>query len=149
MESTTSNVSTGVTFATMDFSSLISSASNCDRPAVSTIMTPNPPFSAFSKERFTSSGGFTFKSDSTGTSTRSPSCWSCVTAAGRYGSPATSITLSPFERSKRASFPAPVVLPEPCKPTIMITRGFGPVRFNGAGSPSVSINSSLTILMTC
>jgi len=54
--------------------SSINCASNCDAPAVSTIMTPNPPFSACRRRASTSSGGLTFKSDSTGTSIRSPSC---------------------------------------------------------------------------
>ncbi len=127
----------------------MSPLSNCERPAVSRITTPKPPFSAFSNACRASSGGFTPASNSTGTSRRSPNCWSCCTAAGRYGSAATSMTRSPFERSSFASLPAVVVLPEPCKPISMIVRGLGPVRLRGAGSPRVAISSSLTILMTC
>jgi hypothetical protein len=52
-------------------------------------------------------------------------------------------------RNSLASLPAAVVFPEPCSPINMITRGLGPERFSAEGSPSVAINSSLTILMIC
>ncbi len=78
-----------------------------------------------------------------------PSVCSCLTAAGRYMSAATSNTRSPCPRNRRASFAAIVVLPEPCRPASRITRGAGPCRSSLPGSPRVAISSSWTILMTC
>ena len=65
----------------MAFNSVINSASNCDRPAVSTITTVNPPFWALSRARAARSGGLSVRSASTGTSARAPRCWSCATSA--------------------------------------------------------------------
>ena len=80
-----------------------------------------------------------------------PSVWSWVTAAGRYGSAATSSGRWPSCEAGRASFAAVVVLPEPCRPTSMTTvGGFGARRQSAAApSPSSSTSWSWTILMTC
>lgn len=55
-----------------------------------------------------------------------------------------------FLRSRLASFPVDVVLPAPCRPTIMMTVGG---RFAAAillSSPPISsVSSSFTTLMTC
>ena len=56
----------------------------------------------------------------TGTSICSPKICSCSTAAGRCMSAATNSTLRPSPCRRRASLAALVVLPDPCKPTIMI-----------------------------
>ena len=49
-----------------------------------------------------------------------------------------------------ANLPAVVVLPAPCKPTIITTVGGFGENWNGACSPPInSVNSSLTIFTTC
>ena len=49
-----------------------------------------------------------------------------------------------------ASLPAKVVLPAPCKPTIMIMVGiFGDLIISAVSEPRTAVNSSLTILMIC
>src|ERR1051325_653242 len=50
-------------------------------------------------------------------------CASCSRAAGRYTSVETTIGRWPCCASHFASFPVVVVLPEPCKPTIIHTEG--------------------------
>src|ERR1035437_3238079 len=56
----------------------------------------------------------------------------------------------PFFESQRASFPAEVVLPEPCSPTIRNTLG-GSLAKRSLDSwlPRILISSSWTILVTC
>ena len=59
----------------------------------------------------------------TATPARSPTICSWLTAFGRCRSQATSSGVWPCPRSQRASLPASVVLPEPCRPASMITVG--------------------------
>lgn len=49
-----------------------------------------------------------------------------------------------------ASFPAVVVLPEPCRPTIIIiVGGFGDILILASVPPNNSTSSSFTIFITC
>ena len=76
--------------------------------------------------------------------------WSC--AAGRWVSRLASSTRRRSRSfSRSAIFPAVVVLPEPCRPTIRIGTGAAAFRFSGTAPspPSASIITSLTILTTC
>ena len=85
-----------------------------------------------------------------GTPARSPTICSCWTAPGRCRSQATSIGVWPCLARWRASLPARVVLPAPCRPASMITVGGRLARFSRRVSPPrMSVSSSLTILMTC
>ncbi len=59
----------------------------------------------------------------TGMSRLAPSVLSWSTAAGRYGSAATSMGRRPSFTTWRASLAADVVLPEPCRPTRATTAG--------------------------
>jgi len=59
----------------------------------------------------------------TGTPACSPTICSCCTALGRCRSAATSMGVLPCLRSHKASLPASVVLPEPCRPASRITVG--------------------------
>ena len=64
-----------------------------------------------------------------GTPARSASCASCNCAAGRWVSRlASSTRLRSFSRSRSASLPEVVVLPEPCSPTIRKGIGAGGVQ---------------------
>ena len=75
---------------------------------------------------------------------------SCAIAAGRYTSAATSSGRFPFLRRNSASLAESVVLPAPCKPTIISTVGPGLDSTSGTFAlPSSSISSWLTILTTC
>ena len=86
----------------------------------------------------------------TSTSARSPTIWSWVTAFGRCRSQAASIGVWPWFLSQRASLPARVVLPEPCRPASMITvGGFFANRSRRVSPPRMPTSSSLTILTTC
>ena len=87
---------------------------------------------------------------SVSTSAWRPSTASCSCAAGRATS---SEAISTFLRSRSvrrlASLAVVVVLPEPCRPTIMITAGGVTSRSSSAVSePSVSTSASWTILTT-
>ena len=74
----------------------------------------------------------------------------CSRAAGRYTSTETSSGECFSLASHFASLPEEVVLPEPCKPTIMITEGGSfAKRSRAACVPRILISSSWTILMTC
>ena len=57
------------------------------------------------------------------TPARSPTILSWLTAPGRCRSQATSKGVWPCPRSHRASLPASVVFPAPCRPASMITVG--------------------------
>ena len=76
---------------------------------------------------------------------------SCSTAAGRRVSQAASATLLECSsRRWRASFAAAVVLPEPCRPAIMITVGGLAEKLSGAALPPIRlVSSSATIFTTC
>ena len=98
----------------------------------------------------------------TGTPTCPPSCSSCSLAAGRYTSAATRHGAFCSRFSRRASFAAVVVLPEPCKPTSKSS--VGPTELNCSGAapcaptnrpsgptsaPSMRAISSCTSFATC
>ena len=84
------------------------------------------------------------------TSARCANCSNCNCAAGRCVSKLASSTfLRSRVRSRSASLPEVVVLPEPCKPTMRIGIGEGASRLIGtAVPPSASTSASLTILTT-
>ena len=76
---------------------------------------------------------------------------SCSCAAGRATSSDAIITfLRSFSVRRLAILAVVVVLPEPCRPTIMITAGGVTSRLSSAASaPSISTSASWTILTTC
>ena len=80
----------------------------------------------------------------------SPRIFSCSIAAGRRVSREAISTLRLSRVVKRlAIFAVVVVLPEPCRPTIMMATGGGAFRSIGtASSPSVATSSSWTIFTT-
>ena len=79
-----------------------------------------------------------------------PTTCNCLIAAGLYISHATRSGFLPCFLRIFASFPAVVVLPEPCNPTnIIIVGGFGVKFILLSVPPSSSTNSSLTIFTTC
>ena len=87
---------------------------------------------------------------SVSTSAWRPSTASCSCAAGRAtSSEAISTFLRSRSDSRLASLAVVVVLPEPWRPTIMITAGGLTSRLSSAVSePSISTSASLTILTT-
>ena len=120
----------GRTASRMSAACFISSASIASRPAVSTMTTswtlgrsrarrrPATPRTG-SPTPLPGSGA------KTGTPARSPTTWSWSTALGRCRSAATSSGVWPCSRSQRASLPASVVLPAPCRPASRIDRRRG------------------------
>ena len=132
----------------------IISASTPSRPAVSTIT-----MSSASRRRARRRGGrprpgrrppLPGSGRERGTPARSPTTCSWVTALGRCRSQATSSGVWPWPLSQRASLPASVVLPEPCRPASMITVGGSLAnRSRRVSPPRMLISSSLTILTTC
>ena len=84
-----------------------------------------------------------------GTLTWVPSTASCSIAAGRRVSSEAISTLALRSLRRLAIFAVVVVLPEPCRPTIMIGTGAAALRSIGcAFEPSVPTSSSCTILTT-
>jgi hypothetical protein len=84
-----------------------------------------------------------------GTLTCWPSTASCSIAAGRRVSSEAISTLELRSARRLAIFAVVVVLPEPCRPTIMIGTGAEALRSIGCAlEPSVPTNSSCTILTT-
>ena len=77
-----------------------------------------------------------------------PSVTSWSTAAGRYGSAATSIGWRPWRTIQRASLAEEVVLPEPWRPTIAMTAGEPSSRNVRSPAPRIAVSSSWTILTT-
>ena len=77
-------------------------------------------------------------------------CCNCSCAAGRWVSRLASSTRRRSRvRSRSASLPDVVVLPEPCSPTIRIGIGEGAFRFSGdTVPPSAATSTSLTIFTT-
>ena len=151
IESTTSKISCGLTFDLMSFSSCINVSSIWSLPAVSSITMSFNLLIAISLAClaiFT-----TFFSDSfayTGMFSCAPTTWSCFIAAGLYTSQATSNGFLPCFRKRLASLPAVVVLPEPWRPTsIMTVGGFGEIAILLSVPPKSSTNSSFTIFTTC
>src|SRR5678815_3514764 len=71
-------------------------------------------------------------------------------AAGRYTSPAINRVGRDSSLSRRASFAAVVVLPEPCSPTIITIVGGTELSFSPSRcSPNMLASSSCTILTSC
>ena len=125
--STTNRISSGLTASRMSAAWAIISASMPSRPAVSTMTMSRIWRRACSIEsRATATGSPTPLPGSgayTSTPARLPSTWSWLTALGRCRSQATSSGWWPRPLRWRASLPASVVLPEPCRPASMITVG--------------------------
>src|SRR5207237_10573644 len=76
-------------------------------------------------------------------------CVSCSRAAGRYTSVDTKIGRCPCWVSHLASLPVVVVLPEPCRPTIIHTVGGFAANSGFACLASSAASSSRTTLPTC
>ncbi len=132
----------------------IISASMPSRPAVSTMtMSRICRLACSIDSRATPTGSPTPLPGSgayTSTPARPPSTWSWLTALGRCRSQATSSGWCPCPLSQRASLPASVVLPEPCRPASMITVGGCLANCSRRVSPPrTPTSSSCTILMTC
>ena len=135
----------------MASSSVISASSMWRRPAVSTISTSKPVFFASSSAP---AARLTGSISPAGSCTRScacfPSTFSCWMAAGLRTSVDTSIGCRPCRVSQRPSFPAVVVLPDPCSPSSMTTRGDLCVCDRPpCVSPNSASISSRTIRTTC
>ena len=153
--SMTKMTSSGLTASRIAAACAIISASMPSRPAVSTMTMsricapgvldrrPGRPGPG-RRRRCPARGAYT------STPARSPSTCSWLTALGRCRSAATSSGWCPWSLSQRASLPASVVLPEPCRPASMITVGrlLGE-RSRRASPPRTVISSSCTILMIC
>ena len=96
----------------------------CSRPAVSTMTTSLPTALASASAPLARATG---SISPAGSCTRTPACCatiaSCWIAAGRRTSVETTIGWRPCFASHFASLPVVVVLPEPCSPSIKITRG--------------------------
>ena len=96
----------------------------CRRPAVSTMTTSKPRFCASASAPVARATG---SISPAGSCTRTPACSpttdNCWIAAGRRTSVDTSSGCRPCFVSHFASLPAVVVLPEPCRPSISMTRG--------------------------
>ena len=75
--------------------------------------------------------------------TTRPSVTSWSTAAGRYGSAATSIGWRPWRTIQRASLAEEVVLPEPWRPTIAMTAGEPVIR--NVRSPAPRMRGQLLV----
>ena len=131
--------------------SAISGSSIWVRPAVSRMTTSWPPSLAACTARLAiSTGVWPAMIGSVATFTCSPSWRSCSCAAGRrVSSEAIRIFLFCRSASRLAILAVVVVLPEPCRPTIMTTTGAGALRSIVVPSlPSISTSSSWTILTT-
>ena len=115
------------------------------RPAVSRMTTSWPPsFAACTAREAISVGDWPAMIASVSTPVCSPSCFNCSWAAGRRVSSEAIRTFfrSRFD-SRLAILPVVVVLPEPCRPTIMMTTGAGALRSIVTPSePSISTSSS-------
>ena len=151
MASTTRSVWCTSTLCLISSSSTIISSSTCNRPAVSIITTFRSFLRACSTAAFAMSTGFWWSPMAkTSTCCFSPLICSCLIAAGRYTSQATSSGRFPFSFSFPAIFAAAVVLPAPWRPHIIIVV----IALPGWNCNSVvsdpirAIISSLTILIT-
>ena len=80
-----------------------------------------------------------------------PSTANCSCAAGRWtSSDAISTFLRSFSFSRLAILAVDVVLPDPCRPTIMTTAGgVTSIIRSDVSDPSIAVSWSLTILTTC
>ena len=121
MASTVKRISSGDTACLMSLSSCIRTSSICRRPEVSTIMTSKPFSLAYFLASIEVFKAFTNNPlENTSTSIDCASVFNCSTAAGRTRSPATRRTFLPCFLKMLAILAACVVLPVPCKPTIMM-----------------------------
>ena len=132
-------------------SSSIISSSTCRRPAVSMIRTLQSSFFACSTAALAISAGlFLFPMENTSTPCFSPLICNCSIAAGRYTSQAASSVFFPLVFNLPAIFAVVVVLPAPCRPTIIMTVSSFPGRnaISVVSEPMSLTISSFTILMT-
>ena len=149
--SATSSTSCGFAACFTLAASFIISSSSVVRPAVSSITTSKPPRRPASSARRAICGGvWPSTIGSVSTPTCRPRMASCSIAAGRrVSSEAISTLRLPWSVRRRAIFAVVVVLPEPCRPTIMTATGAGAFRSIGSAfEPSVSISWSCTSLTT-
>ncbi len=122
----------------------------CSRPAVSTRITSLAESLASLIAPFTISIGLSVPAPGQiAVPTALATCASCSRAAGRYTSVDTTSGRCPCSASHFANFPVVVVLPEPCKPTIIHTEGGFDANSGFACLPSIVVNSSRTVLTTC
>ena len=153
IESTTNKISSGWMLFFSSFNSFINVSSIWSLPAVSTKITSHNLLIATSFACFAIlTTFFSFSFAYTGILSSDPITCNCLMAAGLYTSHATIRGFFPCFLNKLAILPHVVVLPEPCKPTIMIIVGsfwFGLKFILLSFPPSKSTNSSLTILITC
>ncbi len=150
-ESATSRISCGDDTFLMSAISAISGSSMWVRPAVSRMTTSCPPSLPACTARLAMSTGVCPATiGRVATFTCSPSWRSCSCAAGRRVSSDAIRTFLPWRSvSLLAILAVVVVLPEPCRPTIMTTTGAGALRSIALPSwPSMSTSSSWTILTT-
>ena len=149
--SATSSTSCGFAACFTLAASAIISSSSVVRPAVSNITTSKPPSRPASSARRAICGGvWPATIGSVCTFTCWPSTASCSIAAGRrVSSEAISTLRLPCSVRRRAILAVVVVLPEPCRPTIMMPTGAGAFRSIGSAlAPSVSTSWSCTSLTT-
>ena len=127
------------------FSSAISSARFCRRPAVSISITPAPRSrAALIASKATAEASPPRLRAMTGHPMRSPQTRNCSIAAARNVSPAASRTLFPLLAYRAASLPMVVVLPEPFTPTTRMTKGCLSVSISSGWAYGVSARSIST-----
>ena len=151
MASTTSNISLGRTAAFTAFSSSISASSMCRRPAVSRNTMSCPWSAAYFTASVAMVTGSICPISNTGMSSCLPTTCNWLMAAGRYTSQATSRGRRPnCRRIRPASFAPLVVLPAPCRPTIITTVGPLEAVVSLALDPPIrAVSSWLTIFTIC
>src|SRR5882672_3224705 len=150
MASAMNSISVGCSSFFSAESSFINSSSMCRRPAVSTITTSlAESFASLIAPRTISSGLSVPVAGQTEMPIDFATCASCSRAAGRYTSVETTIGRWPCCESHFASLPVVVVLPEPCRPTIIHTEGGRDANSGLACLPRRLVNSSRTIFTTC
>ena len=131
-------------------SSFISSSSMCKRPAVSTRTTSLAESLASLIAPRTISSGLSVPAPGHSEMPMDlATCDNCSRAAGRYTSVETTMGRCPCCDNHLASLPVVVVLPEPCKPTIIHTEGGREANSGLACLPRRFVNSSRTIFTTC
>ena len=137
--STTSRVLSGRAASRTSRSCRIRSASTASRPAVSTMTTSWTLASANSRAARVTATGSPTPLPGSGAKTTTPACspttFSWSTALGRCRSAATSRGVCPSLRRCRASLPASVVLPAPCRPASRMTVGPDLANVSRAVSP--------------
>ena len=122
----------------------------CKRPAVSTRITSLAESFASRIAPLTISSGLSVPAPGhSAVPTAFATCANCSRAAGRYTSVETTSGRCPCCTSHFASLPVVVVLPDPCKPTIIHTEGGREANSGFACFPSIADNSSRTTFTTC